>query len=190
MLELEVFASAELLGLEPTTSNVNMIVPVPTLGMSPAQVITNKALPVGDFTRDGNTDCADIDLLIQAIAQGINAPQLDLNGDGQLTLADRDVWLAAAGSNNLGPGLSYLLGDANLDGNVDVSDFNIWNVNKFTPTLSWCDANFNADQIVDVSDFNLWNSNKFQSAILLVPEPESLIVMFIGLTLLLVFRRR
>ena len=109
-------------------------------------------------------------MLIQSIALGNNAQQLDLDGDGQLTLADRDIWLDVAGSQNLGSGRSYLLGDANLDGIVDVSDFNLWNVNKFTQSLKWCEANFNADQLVDVSDFNIWNANKFQSA-RPVPEP-------------------
>ncbi|MEM7312847.1 MAG: hypothetical protein AAF497_06820 [Planctomycetota bacterium] len=184
-LELEVFAGAETLGLEPTTANINMIVPVPTFGMSPIQVITRKSLPAGDFTQDGVLDCDDIDLLIQSIALGNNAQQLDLDGDGQLTLADRDIWLAAAGSQNLGPGRSYLLGDANLDGIVDVSDFNLWNVNKFTQSLKWCEANFNADQLVDVSDFNIWNANKFQSA-RPVPEPS----LWIWLLVLVIPMRR
>ena len=40
-------------------------------------------------------------------------------------------WPALA---NLASGNSYLMGDANLDGVVDVSDFNAWNSNKFTST--------------------------------------------------------
>jgi hypothetical protein len=73
-----------------------------------------------------------------------------------------------------------LTADANLDGAVDVSDFNVWNGNKFTMTPAWCSGDFNADGSVDVSDFNAWNSNKFQtSGPILVPEPENLYVLWV-----------
>ena len=64
------------------------------------------------------------------------------------------------------------MGDANLDGSVDVGDFNIWNENTFTTTAAWCSADFNADGFTDTTDFNLWNENKFQSSSpAAVPEP-------------------
>ena len=43
--DLEVFAGAEMLGLEPMSSNVNMLVPVPLFGLSPVQMIQLKVLP-------------------------------------------------------------------------------------------------------------------------------------------------
>ena len=49
-----------------------------------------------------------------------------MTADGLVTLADRDAWFAEAGSENVGPGAYYRPGDANLDGVVDVSDFNLW----------------------------------------------------------------
>ncbi len=58
-----------------------------------------------------------------------------------------------------------LPGDANSDGFVDVSDFNIWNSNKFQTGTHWGSADFNGDGSTDVSDFNVWNSNKFTSGI-------------------------
>ncbi len=70
-----------------------------------------------------------------------------------------------------------LPGDANLDGVVDTSDFNVWNANKFTTgSVGWSNADFNGDGVVDTSDFNIWNSNKFTSvdAARLVPEPDGL----------------
>ena len=90
-----------------------------------------------------------------------NDPAFDLNGDGIVDLADRDAWLAEAGNVNIGPGRAYLLGDANLDGRVDISDFNVWNSNKFTSGVYWCNGNFNGDTFVDVTDFNLFNDNRF-----------------------------
>jgi len=81
---------------------------------------------------------------------------------------------------------SVLPGDANLDGFVDVADFNLWNENKFTDDASWGQGDFNDDGIVDVSDFNLWNSNKFTSAgwndePTVVPEPGGWLLALIAM---------
>ena len=128
----------------------------------------------GDFNGDGAWDCADIDMLVADIAAGTNTPAFDLTDDGNVDLSDRDAWLAAAGSVNLASGNAYLVGDANLDGSVDVADFNVWNMNKFTSVAAWCSGDFDANGAVDVSDFNIWNMNKFQAAdgsTSVVPEP-------------------
>ena len=79
--------------------------------------------------------------------------------------------------------LSALPGDANLDGFVDVSDFNVWNANKFTTDVSWLNGDFNDDGFVDVSDFNIWNANKFTSLpdLDLVPEPSAGLIAWIVL---------
>ena len=118
----------------------------------------------GDFNDDGVYDCADIDALVAEIAAATHIGSFDLTADGQVDLADRDAWLAEAGSVNLGSGRAYLLGDANLDGTVDGTDFNAWNANKFTATASWCGGDFNADGFIDGSDFNIWGVFKFQSS--------------------------
>ena len=142
----------------------------------------------GDFNMDGNWDCSDVNALVAEIAAGTNDAAFDLNGDGvvnesDLTGADTG-WLAVGGENNPGDtgGNAFLVGDANLDGFVDVSDFNVWNANNFTATPAWCSGDFNADGFVDVSDFNAWNANNFSSSadVAAVPEPG-------GLELLLVF---
>ena len=127
-----------------------------------------------DFNGDGMLDCADIDALTAAVASGSTDVTFDLTGDSVVDIADRDAWLAEAGAANLPSGNPYLIGDANLDGSVDVSDFNIWNGSKFSSTAAWCSGDFNADGSVDVSDFNLWNGNKFNSAdgTAAVPEPD------------------
>ncbi|MEM7315315.1 MAG: lamin tail domain-containing protein [Planctomycetota bacterium] len=124
---------------------------------------------IGDFDRDGDYSCSDINTLTSLIAANVNSPLFDLNGDGSLDLADRDAWLAEAGDEELGPGLSYQIGDANLDGASDISDFNIWNSNKFQASSAWCDGDFNSDGVVDISDFNAWNATKFTSAF---PQPS------------------
>ncbi len=120
--------------------------------------------PNGDFDGDGDYDCDDVDALVNAIVTNSGVPIYDLSGDGLLTEADLDLWLAVAGSVNLPSGNAYLKGDANLDGLVDGFDFIEWNAHKFTPTAAWCQGDFNADGITDGLDFILWNANKFTSA--------------------------
>ncbi len=113
-----------------------------------------------------------------------------MNGDGVLTAADvTDAnvgWLAVGGANNGANtgGAPFLTGDANLDGSVDVSDFNIWNSNKFSTSATWCAGDFTVDGSVDVSDFNLWNSNKFNTSgggAAVVPEPRAALLCLVGL---------
>jgi predicted outer membrane repeat protein len=117
-----------------------------------------------DFNGDSLCDGPDIDQLVVEIASGNHNPDFDLTGDALVDLNDRDAWLAQAGAMNLPSGNAYILGDANLDGAVDVSDFNVWNANKFSLANAWTLGDFDASGQVDVSDFNVWNSNKFQVA--------------------------
>ena len=146
----------------------------------------------GDFDRDGDFDCADIDALVVELASSGDSIEFDLTGDGQVTREDVSAWLAEAGAENLASGDAYLVGDADLNGVVDVSDFNRWNANKFTTSSRWCTGDFNADGFVDVSDFNLWNLNKFRNAnVSLVPEPDSMrFLAWFGTFLLARQRRR
>ncbi len=128
----------------------------------------------GDFDIDGDYDCDDIDALVAEIAAGSNSASFDLSGDGAVNGTDLELWLVEAGSRKTSTGAAYLAGDANLDGFVDVSDFNIWNSHKFENAAGWCGGDFSADGFVDVSDFNIWNSHKFQSATRPVPEPSAM----------------
>ncbi len=127
-------------------------------------MVTVHALVDGDFNDDGLYNLIDVDALVAAIASHGNNPAFDLTGDGLVNVADRDAWLAEAGSVNLPSGNAYLLGDANLDGVVDGQDFIRWNSHKFTSTAKWSDGDFNADGVVDGQDFILWNTNKFEAS--------------------------
>lgn len=128
----------------------------------------------GDFDENGMYAIQDIDLLVHQIAMGSHPAQYDLTGDGLVNGLDLDTWRAVAGAANLPTGNSYLVGDANLDGVVDGSDFSLWNAAKFTATTRWSEGDFNADGVVDGSDFNLWNAHKFQASDMdrsIIPEP-------------------
>ena len=128
---------------------------------------------VADFNGDGVVDCVDVDSLVMEIVAGTNTATYDLTGEGLVNVADLDEWRVQGGAVSLPSGNPYLPGDANLDGVVDGSDFNVWNANKFSGTAAWCSGDFNADGSIDGSDFNIWNSNKFTSAnaVAAVPEP-------------------
>ncbi len=142
----------------------------------------------GDFNNDGVWDCDDVNALTAAVAANSTDLAFDMNGDGAVTALDITEanvgWLAVGGANNAAAtgGAAFLEGDANLDGTVDVSDFNIWNGNKFQSVAAWCAGDFNADGSVDVSDFNTWNGNKFQtsSGTAVVPEPSSLLLLLVS----------
>ena len=146
-----------------------------------------------DCDLDSNFACDvdDADLLVQEIISGANDEGFDLNGDGLVDQVDLELWLADAGATNLPSGNPYIPGDADLNGVVDVSDFNIWNGNKFTATARWSLADFNADGQTDVSDFNIWNSNKFTgSDALAVPEPSTVFLGLFAMVLTSLFIRR
>ena len=143
----------------------------------------------GDFDGNGSYECADVDGLVAAIAGGSTDLAFDLTGDGVVDRADLTAWLAEAGAAELSSGNPFRNGDANLNGVIDVSDFNVWNTNKFTNSAAWCLGDFNADGVVDTSDFNLWNMNKFTTSdVASVPEPDA--AFLIALAALVLFAGR
>lgn len=172
--------------LTTNTYLANLQNPMPTSEVfSAAAFVSGMDSPDGDFDNDGDYDCADINSLVSEIAAGSSNTAFDLTADGILDLDDRDAWLAEAGADaNSGTsnGNPFLLGDANLDGFVDTTDFNVWNENKFTMNPAWCSGDFNADGFIDTGDFNIWNENKFTSSdVSAVPEPSGAALLLLGL---------
>ena len=140
-----------------TTDSIFEFDAVAIYSLTEVQVEITDVRLLGDFNDDLALDCADVDALVaELVANGVSL-DFDLNGDNLVNMDDLDEWLAIAGTFNVGG--PYVHGDANLDGSVDVSDFNVWNANKFSSDTGWCGADFNADGVTDVGDFNIWNNN-------------------------------
>ena len=95
------------------------------------------------------------------------------------------LWMVEAGSAAGYTSTGYIFGDGNLDGVVDLSDFNIYNSHKSTHSTNYCDGDYNLNGVIDVADYDgVWESNKFNSsrrgirpdgtvpsALTVVPEP-------------------
>ncbi|MCA9262775.1 MAG: lamin tail domain-containing protein [Planctomycetales bacterium] len=108
----------------------------------------------GDLNGDSLVDANDIDYLQNHVRRLDPSLAFDINGNFVVELGDVTRYLSTV--------LQTRLGDANLNGVVDASDFNIWNAHKFQScNMSWADGDFTGDGEVDVSDFNRWFANKF-----------------------------
>ena len=68
-----------------------------------------------DLNNDGVCDAGDIDALSALVNANENDAAFDLNEDGALTQADRDVWVVDL--------MNTYFGDSNLDGEFNSSDF-------------------------------------------------------------------
>ncbi|MCA9266101.1 MAG: hypothetical protein KDA60_19710, partial [Planctomycetales bacterium] len=70
-----------------------------------------------------------------------------------------------------------LPGDANLDGVVDGSDFNLWLAHRSATNTNWEMGDFNRDGSTDGADYTIWFNNRFRTAAEFtqpIPEPQSL----------------
>ena len=106
----------------------------------------------GDFDSDGDVDADDIDFYsgnLDRPATG-DFEQLDLDGDQVVTLADHDSHVTTLVQTSNGQ-TGALIGDANLDGVVDVlNDAFVLVDNLGTSTGGYANGDFNADQAIDV----------------------------------------
>ena len=100
----------------------------------------------GDVNADGIVNAIDIDMTYDAARVNSTITVFDLDGNGVVNQTD--------GAYLVGTILGTLGGDANLDGVVDGSDFNLWNDHKFQDcSTGWSTGDFNGDAATDGSDF-------------------------------------
>lgn len=102
--------------------------------------------PEGNLNHDGQVDTMDIDLLFAKL--GSDDPAYDMDDDGDVDRQDVDHLVR-----NI---LGKRFGDADLDGDVDIIDFNeaVINFDTFAQNAfyGWGQGNFDGDGDVDISD--------------------------------------
>ena len=118
------------------------------------------------------------------VTPGVN-DQFDLTGDGVIDNADVDQWLATGATSN-GLGSAYQRGDSNVDAPWTVQTLGCGTHTNSARHCGGTMATSMAMVPRTVSDFGLWNANKFTSSdgVAAVPEPGTGIGSCVGLILL------
>jgi probable HAF family extracellular repeat protein len=132
------------------------------------------ATMTGDYNQNGELDVDDLDRQAQAIRGGTNPPEYDLNGDGVVDYdGDRIYWLHEL--------KRTWVGDANLDGQFDSSDFvQIFEVGKYEmqQAANWSEGDWSGDGVFDSADFVIaFQDGGYEqgprAVVAAVPEPAS-----------------
>ena len=146
-----------------------------------------------DSDADGDCEQDDMDAMYAAFG---GAGPFDYGGNGTVGPEDISGWLADASSsaNTANPsGKTYVLGDANLDGNVNSMDLGLL-LNNFNSTsgVTWDGGDLNGDNNVNSADLGqLLNNFNFTSAAAnAVPEPHGMALVLFAILGLEVRRRR
>ena len=145
----------------------------------------------GDFDGDGVLGIGDINSLTTAAASGTNQAEFDLNGDGSVNQEDIGQWVRDV--------RNTWIGDANLDGEFNSSDF----VAVFTAGLfetgnaaTWENGDWNGDGVFGSGDFvAAFTDGGFElgpkpAAGAQVPEPNSLLPFLAAMLVFGMFQRR
>lgn len=106
---------------------------------------------LGDTNGDEQLDADDIDTLRNAIATAATESIFDLNADSVVNEADLDYLIEQV--------FQTRRGDANLDGQVDFSDFLILSANFGKVDKTWQQGNFDLDNRVQFFDFLLLSAS-------------------------------
>lgn len=160
-----------------------------------------------DFDGDSDCDVDDVNALTRVgdLRAGVTpgAPKYDrkydLDGDSTIDVDDLTRWLSEAATRN-GYSEPFLLGDSDLSGLVDFTDFvnlnNNWQQTQLGngSEVAWQFGDFNGDDIVDFADFVAQNNNWQRriasgGAVGAVPEPSGLLACVIGLVCLALRRK-
>jgi hypothetical protein len=140
------------------------------------------SLIAGDLNGDGVRDVADLDLQATWLVNG--APDIgaaDLNGDGNFDFEDRRQLVDVI--------FHTFLGDANLDGEFNSSDFvTVFTAqeyeDEFTANSTWSEGDWNGDLEFNSADFVVafqgQGYEKGPRPAAAVPEPGSFMLLAIG----------
>jgi hypothetical protein len=145
---------------------------------------------IGDFDGSGELDLADVNLLNAAVASQQNDDKFDLDGDQQVTASDLNLWVTDL--------KNTWIGDANLDGEFNSSDFvSIFSAAKYErdQDATWDEGDWNGNLRFSSGDLvSAFIDGGFEKgarpAVNVVPEPSSLIIVGFGLGAIVIGRRR
>ena len=148
----------------------------------------------GDFDGNGTLDLQDVNLLSEVIQAGRNPDSYDLNTDSFVNFDDFKLLIEDVNY------LNTWIGDSNLDGQFDSSDFvTVFTAGEFEDGLpvnsTWQTGDWNSDGEFDSSDFvTAFTAGGFErgnrNAQEAVPEPSSIFLLFWGFLWGLALRHR
>ena len=159
-------------------------------------VVANPTDIPGDLSYDEELDHHDLNILTQNVAVAPSSPKdeflrrLDLNDDKTVDVSDIHYWVT-----NL---KSTWIGDANLDGEFNSSDFvAVFKAGKYETgeRALWSDGDWNGDELFDSGDFIVaFQGGGYElgerAAVATVPEPSSLLMLMLGMLGIGRIRRR
>ena len=125
----------------------------------------------GDFDGDGTLGHGDIDILLAAIDTGFEDLEHDLDRSGSVDISDVFYFAEVL--------FGTWLGDANLDGEFNTSDFvRLWQSSEYEDNIpnnsTWADGDWNGDREFNSDDFVLAFRGRGYEAgprVAFVPEP-------------------
>lgn len=136
-----------------------------------------------DFDNNLACDIADVDLLVNEIVAETDTGRFDLTDDDIVNRDDLIEWLSVAAEKN-GFAASFLLGDSNLDGSVNVNDLNALGLSWQQNVAQWSLGDFTASGRVDAIDLNdvglNWQKSIPLAAAQNVPEPSGVLLLIVA----------
>ena len=157
-------------------------------GSDPGGLNTNPC----DFDGDGLLGIGDVDLLSAEIRAGTNAAKFDLDGDGSVNSSDLKQFIEGPDK------LNTYIGDANLDGEFNSSDFVVvFSASEYEDPIAgnstWATGDWNGDGEFNSSDFvTAFSSAGYEQGPrppVAVPEPTTVLLASLGFLVIGTFRR-
>ena len=148
---------------------------------------------LGDFDSDGDVDGDDIDALALAAAAGSTDLAFDLNGDNMVTFEASGSGVSSDSDYLIRTILGTEYGDANLDGEIDVVDFDLLGQGFQQGGSGWLFGDFSGSGgVTDIVDFDLlgqyYGFSSTPSASTAIPEPSAVCLIYFVLILLTINR--